>query len=51
MISFADFPNLNPHDWILLNNILITNQQEYEPIIDHIKWMLVCNILEVVKMD
>lgn len=50
-ISLADLPNLNPHDWILLHNILLINSKEYEPIIDHLKRMLVCNILEVAKMD
>lgn len=24
-ISLADLPNLNPHDWIILHNILLTN--------------------------
>lgn len=35
MISLADLPNLNPHDWILLYNILLnnTNSKEYEPIV------------------
>ena len=51
MVSLADLPNLNPHDWILLNNILLSNQKEYEPIINHIKCMLVCYIHEVAKMD
>ncbi|CAH1431384.1 unnamed protein product [Lactuca virosa] len=51
MISLVDLPNLNPHDWILLNNILLTDQQQYEPIIDHIKRMLVSYIHEVAKMD
>nr|KAJ0210427.1 hypothetical protein LSAT_V11C400177580 [Lactuca sativa] len=51
IIFLADLSNLNPHDWILLNNILLTNPQEYDPIIDHIKRMLVCYILEVAKMD
>ncbi|KAL7594772.1 hypothetical protein Lser_V15G29628 [Lactuca serriola] len=50
-ISLADLPNLNPHDWIILHNILLTNEVEYGPIIDHFKRMLVCYIMEVVKMD
>ncbi|KAL7586079.1 hypothetical protein Lser_V15G41333 [Lactuca serriola] len=50
-ISLADLPNLNPHDWIILHNILLTNEAEYGPIIDHIKRMLVCYIMEVAKMD
>ncbi|KAL7615495.1 hypothetical protein Lser_V15G04566 [Lactuca serriola] len=50
-ISLADLPNLNPHDWIILHNILLTNEAEYGSIIDHIKRMLVCYIMEVAKMD
>ncbi|KAL7600730.1 hypothetical protein Lser_V15G23049 [Lactuca serriola] len=50
-ISLVDLPNLNPHDWIILHNILLTNEAEYGPIIDHFKRMLVCYIMEVVKMD
>ncbi|KAL7598238.1 hypothetical protein Lser_V15G23057 [Lactuca serriola] len=46
-ISLADLPNLNPHDWIILHNILLTNEAEYGPIIDHFKRMLVCYIMEV----
>ncbi|KAL7611656.1 hypothetical protein Lser_V15G06890 [Lactuca serriola] len=50
-ISLADLPNLNPHDWIVLHNILLTNEAKYGPIIDHIKRMLVCYIMEVALMD
>lgn len=50
-ISLADLPNLNPHDWLILHNILLTNEVEYGPIIDHFKRMLVCYIMEVAKMD
>lgn len=50
-ITVVDLPNLNPHDWMLLNNILLSNPNEYQPIIDHIKRMLVCYIHEVSKMD
>ena len=49
--TLADLPNLNPHDWILLNNILLSNPQEYQPIIDHVKWMLECYIHELAKVD
>ena len=49
--TLADLPNLNPHDWILLNNILLSNPQEYQLIIDHVKRMLVRYIHEVAKMD
>ncbi|KAL7601907.1 hypothetical protein Lser_V15G26951 [Lactuca serriola] len=50
-ISLTDLPNLNPHDWIILHNILLTNEAEYGPIIDHLKRMLVCYIMEVALMD
>ena len=50
-ISLADLPNLNPHDWIILHNILLTNEKEYEPIIDHLKRMLGCYVMEVAKLD
>ncbi|KAL7590355.1 hypothetical protein Lser_V15G35622 [Lactuca serriola] len=51
MISLADLPNLNPHDWIVLYNILLTNEAEYGPILDHVKRMLACYIMEVALMD
>nr|KAJ0224063.1 hypothetical protein LSAT_V11C200061910 [Lactuca sativa] len=50
-ITFADLPNLNPHDWILLNNIHLSNPQEYQPIIDHVKRILVYYIHEAAKID
>ena len=51
MISLADLLKLNPLDWIILNNIMLTNQQQYEPIIDHIKRMLDSYIMEVARLD
>ncbi|KAL7583768.1 hypothetical protein Lser_V15G45863 [Lactuca serriola] len=51
LITLADLPNLNPHDWIVLHNILLTNEAEYGPIIDHLKRMIVCYIMEVALMD
>ena len=50
-ISLADLPNLNPHDWILLYNILLSNQREYEPILKHLKRMLASYIHELATMD
>ena len=50
-ISLADLPNLNPHDWIILHNILLTNEAEYGLIIDHFKRMLVCYVMDVALMD
>ncbi|KAL7605732.1 hypothetical protein Lser_V15G20073 [Lactuca serriola] len=49
--SLVDLPNLNPHDWIVLHNILLSNPVEYEPMIDHLKRLIVYYILEVPKMD
>ena len=51
IITLADLPNLNPHDWIVLYNILLTNEAEYGPILDHVKRMLACYIMEVAQMD
>ncbi|KAL7586246.1 hypothetical protein Lser_V15G38226 [Lactuca serriola] len=51
LISLADLTNLNPHDWIVLYNILLTDEAEYGPIIDHVKRMLACYIMEVALMD
>ena len=50
-ISLADLPNLNPHDWILLYNILLSNQREYEPILKHLKRMLASYVHELSTMD
>ncbi|KAL7594713.1 hypothetical protein Lser_V15G29516 [Lactuca serriola] len=51
IISLVDLPNLNPRDWILLFNILLTNAKEYELILGHLKRMLASYIHEVAKMD
>lgn len=50
-ISLADLPNLNPHEWILLTNFLLTEEQKYKPILTHLKRMLVSYIYEVSKLD
>ncbi|KAL7600954.1 hypothetical protein Lser_V15G23568 [Lactuca serriola] len=50
-ISLADLPNLNPHDWIQLYNILLSNQREYEPILKHLKRMLASYVHELATMD
>ncbi|XP_042755595.1 probable disease resistance protein At4g27220 [Lactuca sativa] len=51
LISLADLPNLNAHDWILLVNILLDHSKEYEPIIEHLKRMLGSYIHEIATMD
>lgn len=50
-ISLADLPNINPHDWIVLTNFLLCDEQKYKPILAHIKRMLVSYIHEVAKLD
>ncbi|CAI9288377.1 unnamed protein product [Lactuca saligna] len=42
---------MNPYDWILLLNLLIKDEQKYEPIVSHLKRMLVSYIQEVGKKD
>ncbi|KAL7612051.1 hypothetical protein Lser_V15G04885 [Lactuca serriola] len=51
LISLANLPSLNPHDWILLYNILLSNQREYEPILSHLKRMLASYVHELATMD
>ncbi|KAI3779357.1 hypothetical protein L2E82_09072 [Cichorium intybus] len=48
--SLADLPFLNPFDWISLFNIL-SREQKYQPLFDHVKRMLGYYILEVAKLD
>lgn len=50
-LSLIDPPCLNTFDWITLLHILITDEKKYEPIVAHIKRMLVSYIHEVAKMD
>ncbi|CAI9281519.1 unnamed protein product [Lactuca saligna] len=47
--SLADLPNINPHDWIVLLNLLLTEERKYEPIVAHLKRMLGSYIYEVAK--
>ena len=49
--TLVDQPNLNLHDWILLLNLLLIEKQKYEPILAHLKRMLVSYIYEVEKLD
>ncbi|CAI9280416.1 unnamed protein product [Lactuca saligna] len=45
--TLADLPFLNPYDWILLLNMLLKD----EPVVAHLKRMLISYIQEVGKMD
>ncbi|CAI9283896.1 unnamed protein product [Lactuca saligna] len=47
----TDMPFLNPFDWISLLLLFLKDEQKFEPIIAHIKRMLVRYINEVGKMD
>ncbi|CAI9268126.1 unnamed protein product [Lactuca saligna] len=49
--TVADVPCLNPYDWILLLNLLLKEEKKYEPVVSHLKNMLVSYIQEVGKMD
>lgn len=50
--TLADLPCMNPYDWIFLFLIFFSkDEQEYEPIVDHLKRMLIFYIHEVAKMD
>lgn len=49
--TLADLPCMNPNDWILMFLIFSKNEQTYEPIVAHLKRILICYIHEVAKMD
>lgn len=49
--TLADLPSMNRNDWISLFMILSKDQAKYEPIVSHLKRMLICNIHEVAKLD
>ncbi|CAI9268514.1 unnamed protein product [Lactuca saligna] len=48
--NLADLLFLNLYDWILLINLLMKDEKKFEPIISHLKRMLVLYILEIGKM-
>ncbi|CAI9270001.1 unnamed protein product [Lactuca saligna] len=49
--TLADLPCMNLYDWISLFLILSKDEQKYEPIVAHLKRMLICYIHEIAKMD
>lgn len=49
--SLANLPCLNPYDWITLLHFLMKYEKKYEPLVEHIKRMLVSYIYEVAKRD
>ena len=42
---------MNPYDWISLFYIVMKDKKKYEPIIMHLKMMIMCYILEIANMD
>ena len=49
--SLADLPCLNPYEWITLLHFLMQYEKKYEPVVSHIKRMLVLYMYEVAKFD
>ncbi|CAI9280746.1 unnamed protein product [Lactuca saligna] len=49
--TLADLSCLNPYDWISMLHLLLKDEQKYEPIMAHLKRMLVSYIHKVSKMD
>ena len=49
--TLADLPCLNPYDWISLFHLLLKDEHKFEPILAHLKRMLISYIHEVGKMD
>ncbi|CAI9295632.1 unnamed protein product [Lactuca saligna] len=50
--TLADLPCLNPYDWIMLYNLLLKyGKKKYEPVIAHLKLMIVSYVQKVGKMD
>ncbi|CAI9278050.1 unnamed protein product [Lactuca saligna] len=49
--TLADLPFMNPYHWISFFNIVVKDEKKYEPIIAHLRRMLICYILVIAKMD
>ncbi|CAI9260637.1 unnamed protein product [Lactuca saligna] len=49
--TFVDLPCLNPYEWIYLFTHLSKDKQKFEPIVAHLKRMLVSYIQEIGKTD
>ncbi|CAI9301515.1 unnamed protein product [Lactuca saligna] len=49
--TLADLPFMNPYDWISLFYIVAKDEKKYESIFAHLKRMIKCYILEIVKID
>lgn len=49
--TLVDLPCLNPYDWIVLYNMLLKDEMKYEPVISHLKLMIMSYIQEIGEMD
>ncbi|CAI9288108.1 unnamed protein product [Lactuca saligna] len=49
--TLADLPCPNLYDWIMLYNLLLRYEKKYEPVIAHLKLMIVLYIQDVGKMN
>lgn len=49
--TLADLTCLNPYNWIVLLHFLLKDEKKYEPIVEHIKRMLVSYVNEFAKLD
>ncbi|CAI9259279.1 unnamed protein product [Lactuca saligna] len=49
--NLVDSPCMIPYDWITLFLIVSKDEKTYEPIVSHLKRMLICYIHEPAKMD
>nr|KAJ0188191.1 hypothetical protein LSAT_V11C900483250 [Lactuca sativa] len=49
--TLADLPCLNPHDWMVIYNILLRQKEKYEPVVSHLELFIKSYIQEVGMMD
>lgn len=49
--TLTDLSCINPYDWIMLYNLLLRDEQKYEPVIAHLKLVITLYIQEVGNMD
>ncbi|CAI9282873.1 unnamed protein product [Lactuca saligna] len=45
--TLADLPCINPYNWIMLYNLLMPEEQKNEPVLSHLKLMIISYIQEV----
>nr|KAJ0186805.1 hypothetical protein LSAT_V11C900484900 [Lactuca sativa] len=49
--TLTDLPCLNPHDWMMIYNILMRNKEKYECVVSHLQLLIKSYIQEVGMMD